>query len=1408
IRALKFARRDEIDVPKCELDVKKVIDDLSEETARQEFAEATGLDARYVIYLRQDEVDLLIGKVSGEDANKMLHLRHLWYTFTSTKATSARHLQRGHPDGNVSRYHVHLPEDVAPSETSRNDTVSAADYHFDRQTLTDEATNVRSMGVVSTLPLPAGGKLFSGRSDPRPVSFFLREWLQTCKLYGLSPDNCWRFLLRCLSQSVTSELTDILEEKHLLLEGSIEDRLIAAESFLRSAFDVTNDSIRYRNRLAQVKQRSNEPIGDYIGRLREGIMEGKCIGLSVTQDEILDKFIKGLKPNYQKTVKATYSHVRDVNDLCSKLTLWEGANAGTDSTVNAVVDEDQPAQAAPVPTPATINVSAEVPSSSQAEVNGPRTFRSKRPLRCWHCDGPHLRRNCPVLRSTTAAPPSSTSTTQSDTSQNSVPASAAKPQAEKEVPSANSADSKRFENLGVVGDVLALAGDSACTVDLIIRQANGDIGYAAKLPALLDTGGYGSAYINAGLFREMVAADIIGESLNSCSNVKFGNGECAQVLGCFKVNIENEVKSTLVENVEVKVIEGLSPDFIIGVETIKRSVDLKRILIECLDGTTCRVQDPLLTTFHDKYDEKIDVLHPIDVRNQCAITHSDSGFMVSCPALSGISVMPFTEPRRKRNRTREMAIHRRIGIAARECKFREATVEEATVINEVVWVDKKHGSAKPLTQVDICTMSDEEVKARFRVTLDLRKLNTLVPRSPPDKDDGYVWVMKSDIAQTTKRSTDITQSQDGALNILRLWPPSMRRYFVKVDLSDAFSSVHLDSNLWPLFAFLPQGWRYSPILFSRVVGSILDEARVICRKMGLPIRLVHFQDDILIGGGNERCVLQAKEVVVDLFARYGCMVALNKCEAGDIVDFCGIRCYRSEVFPKVKVPSLTDAAIEESCTSFSKFHDLESRKSWIRSWSGRFQWLSRWLSPDAKVILRRLQRVDPRSSKATSLVKQLARYYLSGLACLYVLGNGNGCHVMGTAIMVDCNEDAWAAIIFQLLVVKKDGVAHFGPHAVGWHQALDALALRMCSELDIQLANDEVCLLLPLSLDGGLVTVEDMARSSTFRERKAQLLALHRFLPLCTSPVVMIGDNANAVGDRYWHTVENDHANDELELRMIAEYHRTVAVTLWVPRLSVVSLVDSMARVLPQDLAVGNITNDDPVHIIDSSLGSLDDVTSDIIATNNECDDDIAIEPFQCPRYCDLDEVREAQQTCPECQALVKGSGFITDDDGVIFRVQRFSPTGRIVKQLLIPVHCRKTLVMQAHADCHANTRQLKFFLSDWCWFPKMGNICRGICRACEVCQVTATKQGRELAPHGTRRPVEGMAAAWQRVGVDVLHVGPGGKLLTCTDWYTAFCDFTPIPDTKAESLVRGKTSGLRVVAGCVAVAAMTLTPR
>ncbi|KAF4647564.1 hypothetical protein FOL46_004081, partial [Perkinsus olseni] len=170
-----------------------------------------------------------------------------------------------------------------------------------------------------------------------------------------------------------------------------------------------------------------------------------------------------------------------------------------------------------------------------------------------------------------------------------------------------------------------------------------------------------------------------------------------------------------------------------------------------------------------------------------------------------------------------------------------------------------------------------------------------------------------------------------------------------------------------------------------------------------------------------------------------------------------------------------------------------------------------------------LHKVSPDGREAISLVREIADYYFSGLACLYVSGHSD---------------------TFKLIAIPRGEARSLGATAMGWMAALEDIIPRVTDLLHISVCSDEVLVLLPLCLDGGSLSDADMKKSSTFRERKAQLMSLHRFLPLCMEPVVMVGDNMNSVGDRQWHSLEANHCTDEFEMNMVMEYQRSVVGTL------------------------------------------------------------------------------------------------------------------------------------------------------------------------------------------------------------------------------------------------------------------------
>ena len=113
----------------------------------------------------------------------------------------------------------------------------------------------------------------------------------------------------------------------------------------------------------------------------------------------------------------------------------------------------------------------------------------------------------------------------------------------------------------------------------------------------------------------------------------------------------------------------------------------------------------------------------------------------------------------------------------------------------------------------------------------------------------------------------------------RLWSvdPSWV-YFAKLDLKDGFFAIPVDEELQAAFAFtwedrryawlrIPQGWTWSPILFSERVAEIVDG-----------LGTVQFVDDLLVGATTKGELRQKVLEVFARFARFGLKVNLAKTE--------------------------------------------------------------------------------------------------------------------------------------------------------------------------------------------------------------------------------------------------------------------------------------------------------------------------------------------------------------------------------------------------------------------------------------------------------------------------------------------------------------------------------------------------
>ncbi|KAF4648638.1 hypothetical protein FOL47_002964, partial [Perkinsus chesapeaki] len=500
----------------------------------------------------------------------------------------------------------------------------------------------------------------------------------------------------------------------------------------------------------------------------------------------------------------------------------------------------------------------------------------------------------------------------------------------------------------------------------------------------------------------------------------------------------------------------------------------------------------------------------------------------------------------------------------------------------------------------------------------------------------------SDVGKATP--TTVSQSQDSALSMLMRWPLTCRAVYFKLDISDAFGSVYTSEPLRRLFCTrtvgvdgrtrlwmatrIPQGWRYSPIYFHKVMTCFLEEVRAVLSERGVVAYVVNYQDDLLGGSPTEKDAQLAMKIIIDLAQSRGLEIRRDKCEQGDSVNFCGLQVRGSCVVAAEK-RSLSAAVVSEALSEFCKTKDIGKRRTMIRQWCGKFQWFRRWLPATLQVSLHRLHKVDPLSDDAVELATEIATAYSSGLIALHVIGSDSAFRVVASLIVTDCNGNSRGSMLLHVIEYPVSCAASVSAVELnGWSDASASISRSVVERLGLENAADRSYAVLPACLDGGLLTEADVKRSSTYKERKSQLLAAYRFLPMMYSPAFIVTDNRNST--HWWHNYE-EFIQTEGDLRMALSFERNVNNTIiWVPR-EELSIVDKLARVdmYPQSIVKLQVTKsqEDPLRrVIDVTLEEGEEEKADVVMQLSEDD---TPDEFLYSDYLDLDVVKEEQRQCP-----------------------------------------------------------------------------------------------------------------------------------------------------------------------------------
>ncbi|EER02793.1 hypothetical protein Pmar_PMAR022219 [Perkinsus marinus ATCC 50983] len=231
-------------------------------------------------------------------------------------------------------------------------------------------------------------------------------------------------------------------------------------------------------------------------------------------------------------------------------------------------------------------------------------------------------------------------------------------------------------------------------------------------------------------------------------------------------------------------------------------------------------------------------------------------------------------------------------------------------------------------------------------------------------------------------------------------------------------------------------------------GTLLDT--VINPKLvadGIAATVVHVQDDVLVSSQTIADGEKALRVLTDILTEYGFIINQEKSQSpAKSTTFCGLLLHGRTYRPLPAKREIPEATFNAAFNDFLNGkappkrrgrrrvkHSAESlrhnRLSWLRSWTGVFNYFSGHLLPDAIAALRTLNgAIKHYQDEATSAdfletlttptsdaFKVLLRAYIAG-----TLPSSLGNDGIGTLAVVDANNDSYGAIIFKVFELSGD----------------------------------------------------------------------------------------------------------------------------------------------------------------------------------------------------------------------------------------------------------------------------------------------------------------------------------------------------------------------------------------------------
>ena len=1137
---------------------------------------------------------------------------------------------------------------------------------------------------------PILGRKYRGICDDLPVSSFCNMLISFGIRESMSSTEFFKFVLNNIESDLTVKIVN-----HLISRGCIDDssesRLSELYAFMKLSYGITDSPCILQSRLEKLRQESMS-ITEFSQLFSKRLDEVRSVQSEnpLTDSYVLSVFKSCLHERYRIFADDQVA-VKNFDHMVDSLMIWEkniesreGKLPNSKSTKEKirsfVVQKDK---------------CGFCKRSSHTEEHCWKKFPEQKPPVCDKCGKPH-HGQCKPPRDHPVD-------------------SKFSPSAEKVVKTTLASIVSLNTTPLLISEPWAIALHRRYNLEPIV-----DSGASCSMVSIETASSLLNAFSNSGLVE-------LEEFDHSPLYVEFGDKQkvCATQSLIIHQAFQNEdVKFLIVPKLSVPILLGLSE---IDRFKLSRSPACSNdnLLIATLSNSPkyptapelSSLEGPPSPALNNSATESPPSSPSFETRDVQFFTNSKNQIEVSCPIFENASVLPWREKSRSRSEVELKIVDKLLEDMLINDQIRQVSPDEILVVQEILLVDKwtAKGIFKPKT------FPPEE--GRYRLPLDCRPANALRYDSTRNS-----WIVNNLLfgANQQSQTNEIRQSQRSALSQIESIPRSSRRHFAKIDLKNAFYSTHVTDKLSKLFGFkhrdqyfamkvLPMGWFLSSLIFQDVVSYVLKH----CDLNNLNVFVRHQQDDILIVGEDVNNVENAMNLIIDKFRGFNFDIKLEKCEKPqDSVIYCGLKLFGDgSVKPWPVKRQLTEVAAQTASELFSRCKTAAETKRVLRSWLGTANYFNKWLPNDLRSenlylhsLLSKLDNGEISrheiSEKAINFVKQLCYWWLNNSYGLYGGSSSNE----DTLVVTDANSTGWSGCIFRLVEVSPS--EH---DCLPLPFSLEGLLSSHQDELIPRSKTLENFTIVPVRFDGARWETQfHSSQSSTWKERSAAMLIVHRNRECLSGKVFILSDNKNLVGN--WRDVESLTSTlCSPFLTYISHVHGAIHVKRSHP---LIQWVDNSARNLSVTLNIKRVADTRSVSL--SPKRTRLDFPENSISSEDEHSE------------CDSESLSSEPNNSPDDNISIIGhhdlntlleKGYIEQHEQSFYTTEKF-PGNVVPGSFLIPSQDALSVLKNIHLNYgHPTISGIRKILTLWkLWIVNFKSTVKQVldsCQACLLCRDT-----------------------------------------------------------------------------------------